>query len=466
MSKRSTEGDEVDILHHGAVDGVTGSCHQLFWARGRSLLVDCGLFQGSEAAGGAANQALNFSLRGIDALIVTHVHIDHVGRLPALLAAGFTGPIYCTYPSSLLLPVVLEDAMKIGVTRNRGLVNRTLAQLRRQIVALPYLHWVTVASSGGASVRIKLHNAGHILGAAYVSCQLRGGPWPAGGHTVVFSGDLGAPHSPLLAAPRPPYGCHTLVLESTYGDRLHEGRRQRRARLAAVLKRAIADNGAVVIPAFSIGRTQELLYEVESLLHRGQLPAVDIVVDSPLAAKFTALYRKLKVYWDAEAKAVLHAGRHPLAFEQLLTVDSHGDHLAMVEYLPKRKRPTVVLAASGMCSGGRVVNYLKALIGEPRTDIVFVGYQARGTPGRAIIQHASSHGWVELDGERYTINAAVTVMAGYSAHADQRDLIHFATGMRKPPNLIKLIHGDEGAKQALQGKLQDVMPSCRVVVAR
>lgn len=466
MSKRNAEGDEVDIVHHGAVDGVTGSCHQLFWAPGRSLLVDCGLFQGSEDAGGAANQTINFSLRGIDALIVTHVHIDHVGRLPALLAAGFSGPIYCTYPSSLLLPVVLEDAMKIGVTRNRGLVNRTLAQLRRQIVALPYLHWVTVASSGGASVRIKLHNAGHILGAAYVSCQLRGTGWPAGGHTVVFSGDLGAPHSPLLAAPRPPYGCHTLVLESTYGDRLHEGRRQRRARLAAVLKRAIADNGAVVIPAFSIGRTQELLYEIESLLHRGQLPAVDIVVDSPLAAKFTALYRKLKVYWDAEAKAVLHAGRHPLAFEQLLTVDSHGDHLAMVEYLPKRKRPTVVLAASGMCSGGRVVNYLKALIGEPRTDIVFVGYQARGTPGRAIIQYAASHGWVELDGERYTINAAVTVMAGYSAHADQRDLIHFATRMRKPPKLIKLIHGDEGAKQALQGKLQAALPACRVVVAR
>lgn len=455
----------VDIAHHGAVNGVTGSCHQLFWAPGRSVLIDCGLFQGAEADSGAANQKIHFSLRGIDALVVTHVHIDHVGRIPALLAAGFNGPIYCTYPTSLLLPVVLEDAMKIGVTRNRGLVNRTLAQLRRQLVALPYLRWVTVAAGDGRSVRIKLHNAGHILGAAYVSCQLRGAQWPGGRHTVVFSGDLGAPHSPLLAAPRPPYGCDTLVLESTYGDRLHEGRRQRRARLAAVIKRAIADNGAVIIPAFSIGRTQELLYEIESLLHRGQLPAIDIVVDSPLAAKFTALYRQLKVYWDAEAKGKLRAGRHPLAFEQLLTVDSHQDHLAMVNYLPKRNRPTIVLAASGMCSGGRVVNYLKALIGEPRTDIVFVGYQARGTPGRAIIQYAASHGWVQLDRKRYTINAAVTVMAGYSAHADQRDLLNFASRMRKPPRFIKLIHGDEGAKQALQVKLQAALPACRVVVA-
>ena len=455
----------VDIAHHGAVNGVTGSCHQLFWAPGRSVLIDCGLFQGAEADSGAANQKINFSLRGIDALVVTHVHIDHVGRIPALLAAGFNGPIYCTYPTSLLLPVVLEDAMKIGVTRNRGLVNRTLAQLRRQLVALPYLRWVTVAAGDGHSVRIKLHSAGHILGAAYVSCQLRGAQWPGGRHTVVFSGDLGAPHSPLLAAPRPPYGCDTLVLESTYGDRLHEGRRQRRARLAAVIKRAIADNGVVIIPAFSIGRTQELLYEIESLLHRGQLPAIDIVVDSPLAAKFTALYRQLKVYWDAEAKGKLRAGRHPLAFEQLLTVDSHQDHLAMVNYLPKRNRPTIVLAASGMCSGGRVVNYLKALIGEPRTDIVFVGYQARGTPGWAIIQYAASHGWVQLDRKRYTINAAVTVMAGYSAHADQRDLLNFASRMRKPPRFIKLIHGDEGAKQALQGKLQAALPACRVVVA-
>ncbi len=437
----------------------------MFWAPGRSVLIDCGLFQGDEADGGAANQAINFSLRGIDALIVPHVHIDHVGRIPALLAAGFNGPIYCTCPTSLLLSVVLEDAMKIGVTRNRGLVNRTLAQMRSQLVALPYLHWAEVAAGDGCSVRVKLHNAGHILGAAYVSCQLRGAQWPGGRHKVVLSGDLGAPHSPLLAAPRPPYGCDTLVLESTYGDRLHEGRRQRRARLAAVIKRAIADNGVVLIPAFSIGRTQELLYEIESLLHRGQLPAVDIVVDSPLAAKFTALYRQLKVYWDAEAKGKLRAGRHPLAFEQLLTVDSHQDHLKMVGYLPQRKRPTIVLAASGMCSGGRIVNYLKALLGDPRTDIIFVGYQARGTPGRAILQYADSHGWVQLDRQRYTINAAVTVMAGYSAHADQRDLLNFATRMRKPPSCIKLIHGDSDAKQVLQGKLQTALPACRVVVA-
>ncbi len=452
----------VNIVHHGAVDGVTGSCHQLFWSEKESLLIDCGLFQGAEQPLG---EDIPFSLAGIAALVVTHVHIDHVGRIPALLAAGFSGPIYCTYPSAMLLPLVIEDAMLVGVTRNRALVTATLAQLRRQLRPLPYLRWVTIGQQGANSVRIKLHNAGHILGSAYVSCQLRGNELPNQPHTVRFSGDLGAPHSPLLPAPRAPYGCDTLVLESTYGDRVHEGRRSRRQRLGAVLRKAVSDNGVVLIPAFSIGRTQELLYEIEGLLHHHQLSGVDIVVDSPLAAKFTGVYRKLRVYWDKEAKGKLKAGRHPLNFEQLLTVAGHQDHRAMVDYLPKRKRPTIVIAASGMCSGGRIVNYLKALLEEPKTDIVFVGYQARGTPGRAILKHGPHGGWVELDGERYTIKANVTRLSGYSAHADQADLTGFVRRMRKHPTDIRLIHGDAAAKQVLAGKLQALLPQAGVVVA-
>jgi len=269
----------------------------------------------------------------------------------------------------------------------------------------------------------------------------------------------------LLSAPRAPYGCDTLVLESTYGDRVHEGRRSRRQRLGTVLRKAVSDNGVVLIPAFSIGRTQELLYEIEGLLHHHQLSGVDIVVDSPLAAKFTGVYRKLRVYWDKEAKGKLKAGRHPLNFEQLLTVAGHQDHMAMVDYLPKRKRSTIVIAASGMCSGGRIVNYLKALLEEPKTDIIFVGYQARGTPGRAILKYGPNGGWVELDGERYTIKANVTRLSGYSAHADQADLTGFVGRMRKHPTDIRLIHGDAEAKQVLAGKLQTLLPQAHVVVA-
>lgn len=453
---------QAKIIHHGAVNGVTGSCHQLFWSDKNSLLIDCGLFQGAEQPLG---DEIPFPLAGITALVATHVHIDHVGRIPALLAAGFRGPIYCSYPSAVLLPLVIEDAMLIGVTSNRALVKATLAQLRRQLRPLPYLRWVTIGEQGANSVRIKLHNAGHILGSAYVSCQLHGNGQSKKTHTVVFSGDLGAPHSPLLRAPRAPYGCDTLVLESTYGDSLHEGRRGRRQRLGAVLRRAISDNGVVLIPAFSIGRTQELLYEIEGLLHHHQLSGVDIVVDSPLAAKFTGVYRKLRSYWDEEAKTKLKAGRHPLNFKQLLTVGSHEEHMAMVDYLPKRKRPTVVIAASGMCSGGRIVNYLKSLLEEPKTDIVFVGYQARGTPGRAILKHGPNGGWVDLDGKRYTIKAAVIRLSGYSAHADQADLIRFVRRMRKSPTDIRLIHGDTEAKQALAGKLQALLPQADVVVA-
>jgi len=231
--KSRTDSSQIVIKHHGAVTGVTGSCHQLFWSPHQSILIDCGLFQGAEITGAA--DAINFSLQGITALVVTHVHIDHVGRIPALLAAGFDGPIYCSYPTSLLLPEVLEDAMKIGVTRNKSVINRVLKELKKQLRPLPYLKWQPIAEQGDYRLNIKLHNAGHILGAAYVSCQLHSAQWSNGRHCVVFSGDLGAPYSPLLKAPVPPYGCDTLVLESTYGDRLHGSRRDRGLRLAEAL---------------------------------------------------------------------------------------------------------------------------------------------------------------------------------------------------------------------------------------
>jgi metallo-beta-lactamase family protein len=362
-----------NIQHHGATRGVTGSCHQLFWSGGRSVLVDCGLFQGAETApdGSHAEQlAVHFPVDEIDALIVTHVHIDHVGRIPYLLAAGFNGPVYCTEPSAHLLPLVLEDALKIGFTRNQRLIQRFLQQIKQQLKPLPYKTWQTVAQNENDQLRIKLQPAGHILGSAYVECDVK----TAKQHTrVTFSGDLGAPYSPLLPAPRSPYRSDVLVIESTYGDKNHSQRKQRRKQLLAIVQRAVQDKGVILIPAFSIGRTQELLYEIEELTHRKQID-LEVVVDSPLAARFTASYRRLKKYWDKEAQTKLKRGRHPLAFEQLWTVDSHREHQQTVAYLRKTAKPTIVIAASGMCSGGRIMNYLKALIEDPRTDIVFVGY--------------------------------------------------------------------------------------------
>ena len=461
-----------EICHHGAVNGVTGSCHELRLRDGPGMLVDCGLFQGAETSGSGADAAtlkIDFPIEHIQALVVSHVHIDHVGRIPYLLAAGFRGPIICTEPSARLLPLVLEDAMKMGVTRDRRQLERFVNLIAGRIVALPYGRWQQAVAAAGGSIAIRFQPAGHILGSAYVECEVK-----AAGeqHRVVFSGDLGAPHAPLLPAPRSPYRADTLVIESTYGDRLHQGRRERSLQLKKVVERALRDDGAVLIPAFSIGRTQEILYEIEGLIHRhgdDQAGAhrwrdLEIIVDSPLAAGFTRVYRELRPYWDAEALGRVRAGRHPLAFEQLYTVGDHAQHQRAVNYIKQRGHPCVVIAASGMCAGGRMVNYLKALIGDPRTDILFIGYQAAGTPGRAIQRHGPQGGWVELDGQRFDIRAGVYTISGYSAHADQHNLVNFVRRMRVKPSQIRIVHGDDDAKAELQRQYRALLPTAEVSI--
>jgi metallo-beta-lactamase family protein len=461
----------MEILHHGAVGGVTGSCHELRVSDRDAILVDCGLFQGAENSGKGANArnlAIEFPVDHVRALIVTHVHIDHVGRIPYLLAAGFSGPIVCSQPSALLLPVVLEDALKIGVTRNRSLVQRVMRKLKQMIRPVPYGEWRSIDVNGETPLAIQFRRAGHILGSAWVDCRV--GEDDEEQH-VIFSGDLGANETPLLAPPDQPEGCDVLVMESTYGDRRHEGREARQQALENVIREALSDRGTVLIPAFSIGRTQELLYELEDILHRNRgAEAVDglpwddleIVLDSPMAATFTELYRVLRPFWDDEARARVASGRHPLDFDQLTTIDSHDDHLRAVHYLAKTGRPVVVLAAGGMCAGGRVVNYLKAMLAEPRNDILFVGYQAQGTPGRDIQRHGPRGGYVELDGERFDIRARIHTISGYSAHADQQGLIDFVRNMTNRPGRVRLIHGDPEASEILARKLRDYVPQTEV----
>ncbi|KAA0014600.1 MBL fold metallo-hydrolase [Billgrantia pellis] len=449
--------DTPRIFHHGAAVGVTGSCHRLQVAADRALLVDCGLFQGQDAdhPDSLEQHRVRFPIDDVLALVVTHVHIDHIGRLPHLLAAGYRGPILCSIPSRRLLPLVIEDALKVGFTRDRALIERFLAEVESRLVALDYRAWHPLIDDERHRIRIRLQRAGHILGSAYVEVDTYD---RTTGHRqrTVFSGDLGAPHAPLLPAPTPPYRADVLVLEATYGDRLHEDRRHRRGRLKDAIDRALANGGTVVVPAFSIGRTQELLYELEGLIHRAsdaRWRDLEIIVDSPLAARFTEVYRDLKPWWDAEAHRRLRSGRHPLSFENLYTVDDHAAHERTVTYLAESGRPAVVIAASGMVSGGRVVNYLKRLLGDPRHCVLFTGYQAVGTPGHDIQRYGPRGGWVMLDGQRIEIRAQVETVNGYSAHADQHDLLHFVRRMRQPPREVRLVHGDPGAQAALRRKL-------------
>jgi len=461
----------MKIKHHGAVNGVTGSCHELKLDKNNSILIDCGLFQGAETSNDGASfekLQIEFSVEGIRALFVTHCHIDHVGRIPYLFAAGFNGPIYCTKPTAELLPLVLEDALKIGFTRNKNLIQRALKKITKNIIGLNYNQWMTLPES---TLKARFSPAGHILGSAYIQFDL-------GKHEknrrIIFSGDLGAPYTPLLPSPKSPYQADILVIESTYGDRLHGPRRNRHKTLKQIIEKCVADDGVVLIPAFSIGRTQELLYELEHIIHSYKKTKqnntnwgnIEVIIDSPMAAKYTQTYRQLKTYWDKEARRKKATGRHPLSFSQITTIDGHREHTQTVDYLKKHQRPAIVIAASGMCAGGRIVNYLKALITDNRTDILFVGYQAQGTPGRDIQTWGPKNGYVTLDGRRHNINAGTHTISGYSAHADQKDLVNFVKRMRKKPNEIRIIHGDAKAKRALKKQLLELLPESKIHIPK
>lgn len=460
----------IDIKHHGAVTGVTGSCHELVLNADTSVLIDCGMFQGAESAANESdNLKLDFPVSSVKALFVTHCHIDHVGRIPALISAGFNGPVYASKATAQLLPLVLEDALKIGVTRNKVLIRKFLALLDKLIQPVEYRQWHH--ADGCNNLKYRFNPAGHILGSAYIEFDCEVGQQK---ERILFSGDLGAPYAPLMPAPKSPWRTDRLIIESTYGDKRHEQRLIRRQNLQKIISYCFKDAGTVLIPAFSIGRTQELLYELEDIIHRQQGAAwnhIDVIVDSPLAAKFTEHYRALSELWDAEAKQRKRKGRHPLAFDQLITIDSHTDHLKLINYLKNSGRPAIVIAASGMCAGGRIVNYLKDLLPDPRTDVLFVGYQANGTPGHDIQKYGAekyraSGGYVYLENEKIDINAEVHTISGYSAHADQNDLVNFVKRMRHKPKEIRIVHGDSKAKEILKEKLQSVCVAAEIIIPK
>ena len=462
-----------NITHHGATRSVTGSCHQLHLDAHSSLLIDCGLEQRADAPAGVDATHLGFDISGVEALVVTHVHLDHVGRISALLAAGYRGPIICSEPSARLLPLVLEDAYRLSISSKPDQVARYIDHIKQRIVALAFERWHVLIEREDLVCRIRLQRAGHLLGSAYVECdtQYVGRP---DSHRAVFSGDLGATNNPLLRAVRPPERADILILESTYGDRLHGDRSDRQQRLEAVIDRALEDKGTILIPAFSLGRTQELLYEIEDILFRksllqveacvgpvGPLPVIDwselpVILDSPLAQRITAAYQELHQYWNVEAGQRLSQGRAPLNFRQLICIESHAQHQTVVNYLKSTGRPAIVIAGNGMCSGGRIVNYLKAMLEDPRHEVIFVGYQAKGTPGAVIQACEAAEGFVkiDLDGRMYEVRAKVATLSGYSGHADQAGLLAFATGIEQPAGNIRLVHGEYRSKCTLAAELK------------
>lgn len=428
---------------------MTGSCH-LVRAGEVCLLVDCGAVQGDDPLRPMASWPVR--PQDIAYLFLTHAHVDHCGRVPELVQAGFQGEILTTHATKALLGPMLGDAL--GFTGwSEDEQARVLARIQEITWGFEYDRDFDL--KGG--LRFRMGQAGHILGSCFVRIEAEGDA--EGPASVVFSGDLGPPNTPILPDPAVPAPCDLLVMESTYGDRRHAERGETRVqRLGEVLSGAIQDQGKVYIPAFSLGRTQELLYEMDRLFSdpewqerfpnlatRGRPP---VFLDSPLALEITRVYAEHAGNWDCEAQELLESGDFPMDFPGLYAVRSHRDHQRLLAY----DGPAVILAGSGMCTGGRIVNHLRQGLEDPRNDVLFVGYQAPGTPGRDLVTYGGQPGgYVVLEGDRVDIRARVHVLTGYSAHADQEDLVKWARAVG--PRRIMLVHGEAGAREALEKRL-------------
>ena len=430
-------------MHHLQVDG-------------KNYLLDCGLYQGRRKDAEHRNRDLPFPARSIEAVVLSHAHIDHSGNLPTLVRNGFDGPIYTTPPTVDLCQSMLRDTAHIQESdtkfvnkrldrrhRSSGEMVEPLYTMEDAEKTLPLMRPVKyhTPQQVGASFSYQAYDAGHMLGSSAVVLEVEG-------QRLIFSGDVGRVHLPILRDPEVMPTADYLIMESTYGDRLHKDEGLVADRLADVINRTAARGGKIIVPAFAVGRTQQLVLLLHELTDRNRIPRIPLFVDSPLAVNVTDAFRKNSDYFDAETRAYLLNNGDPFGFKMLTYIREAAES----KKLNDLHGPFVVISASGMCEAGRILHHLRNNIEDPRNTVLITGFQAENTLGRKLVEK-----WPEVNifGEPMRVRAEVASLLELSGHADQRELIEWLAPVS--PNLKKifLVHGEPPAQQALAKLIEE-----------
>jgi len=451
------EKNALEIRFFGAVRTTTGSMH-LLSINGRRVLLDCGLHQGKRKKAFERNRNLPFNPGDLDAVVLSHAHIDHSGNLPTLVRRGYRGPVYATPATIDLCDIMLRDSAHLQlkdieyVNKKRRRQGKNpfeplyempdVEQLMSQFQPVQYETTKDVAEG----VRITYHDAGHILGAAVTEIHVQEN---GSAHRILFTGDLGRKDMPILKDPVVVHGTETLITESTYGNRLHPPKKDVTARLRSLVNEVCERRAKLIIPSFSVGRTQQLVYFLDELHNEGQIPELPVYVDSPLSTRATRVYQSHPECYDKEALDRLQRGDSPFSFARLRYITDVEDSKA----LNHQAGPMVIISASGMCEGGRILHHLKNNIEDPRNIVLFVGYQAEHTLGRYLIEGRRP---VRIFGEEYRVEARIDEINALSAHADRNELLDYFRAMDAPIERAFVVHGELPENEALADALRQM----------
>ena len=446
----------MKLTFYGGAKSVTGANYLLDFGT-KKILVDCGMFQGSKYSEDLNFDKFPYDPAGIDFVFITHSHTDHVGRLPKLYKEGFRGKVIASSATIDLIEKALPDNLKLMKQEAENAGYEPLFDMEDLEGVLKLAQGINYKEEVGLGDGIKaiLHDAGHILGSSIVEIEF---PNKSQIEKIYFTGDLGNPPTPLLGSPYFSKDADFVVIESAYGSRVHEGREERKELLQKVIIDTVNNGGVLMIPSFAMERTQELLYELNGLFNDKKIPQVPVFVDSPLATNLTEVYKKHSDYFNKETRYIINSGDDIFNFPGLKFTRSVEESKGIND-VPS---PKIIIAGSGMSTGGRILHHERRYLRDPNSTILFVGYQVKGSLGRKILDKEKE---VSIFGETVPVNCRIEAIGGYSSHADQNMLLDWVRNASEGGNLKKvfIVQGEEESSLALARKIERALSVSAVV---